>query len=54
LSEAELKKIMPDILAQGISRMREGEIKLIPGFDGQYGKVEIFSKQEQELTKNRK
>lgn len=46
-----LKKIMPEVLAQGIIRMRESKLKLIPGFDGQYGKVEIFSPEEQSLAK---
>ncbi len=44
----ELKKIMPAILAEGIIKMRQNKIKLIPGFDGQYGQVEIFSDQEKE------
>ncbi len=39
----QLKKIMPEGLADGIMRMRAGKIKLIPGYDGQYGRVEIFS-----------
>lgn len=43
LSETELKNIMPVGLANGIMRMRENKIKIIPGFDGQYGQVEIFS-----------
>ncbi|MDR1914926.1 MAG: endonuclease Q family protein [Clostridiales bacterium] len=29
-------------LADGIRRMREGKIKLTPGFDGEYGKIHIF------------
>lgn len=45
-----LNKIMPANLAKGIIKVRSGEIKLIPGFDGQYGKTEIFSPQEQYST----
>lgn len=45
-----LNKIMPANLAKGIIKVRSGEIKLIPGFDGQYGKTEIFSLQEQYET----
>lgn len=45
-----LAKIMPTNLANGIIKVRSGEIKLIPGFDGQYGKTEIFSSQEQYAT----
>lgn len=29
-------------LAEGIGRMRAGEVKIIPGFDGQYGEVKVF------------
>lgn len=47
----ELKKIMPDILAEGIIKMRQNKIRLIPGYDGQYGHVEIFSDQEKEDAK---
>lgn len=54
LSEMELKKIMPEILADGILRMRDGKIKLTPGFDGQYGKVEIFSKKDQQEARENK
>ncbi len=45
---SDLKKIMPESLAQGILRMRRGEINLIPGFDGEYGRVEIFSPADRE------
>ncbi len=33
-------------VAEGISRTREGKIKVEPGYDGVYGKVEIFEKEE--------
>lgn len=54
LSETELKKIMPEVLVDGIMRMRQGEIKLIPGFDGEYGRVEIFSDKERQEAKENK
>jgi len=54
LSAEELKKIMPDILADGILKMRENKIKLIPGFDGEYGRVEIFSDKEKQTAKDNK
>ena len=54
LDLAGLEKIMPASLAQGIIRMRENRIKLIPGFDGQYGRAEIFSTAEKAgATSNR-
>lgn len=30
-------------LSEGIERVREGKVSISPGFDGQYGKVKIFS-----------
>jgi len=42
--------VMPENLAKGIIKVREGRVKLIPGFDGQYGRTEIFSPQEQYTT----
>jgi len=54
LSKSELEKIMSAELVDGIMRMRANKIKLIPGFDGKYGKIEIFSAAEQKLAKNNK
>lgn len=54
LDLVELKKIMPETLAVGIIRMRENKITLHPGFDGQYGSIEVFSDKEKESAKNNK
>ncbi|MBU1202661.1 endonuclease Q family protein [Patescibacteria group bacterium] len=54
LDFSELKKIMPENLAQGIIRMRQNKIKLNPGFDGQYGTIEVFSEEEKQSAKNNK
>ncbi|MGD8342483.1 MAG: UvrD-helicase domain-containing protein [Desulfobacterales bacterium] len=34
------------LLAEAVRRMRQQEIKVIPGFDGQYGRIQIFQDQE--------
>jgi uncharacterized protein (TIGR00375 family) len=34
------------LLAEAIRRMRQQEISVIPGFDGQYGRIQIFKDQE--------
>lgn len=47
LSEKELLKIADPKTVEAISSVRSGKIKLIPGFDGQFGKIEIFSKKAQ-------
>ncbi|PJC55816.1 MAG: DNA helicase UvrD [Candidatus Komeilibacteria bacterium CG_4_9_14_0_2_um_filter_36_13] len=52
LSKLELNKFMPEVLAEGIIRMRQNRVKIIPGFDGQYGQVEIFSEQERKQSKD--
>ena len=31
-----------DVLAEGIRRLRKGEVMRKPGFDGEYGKIELF------------
>ncbi len=34
------------LLSEAVERMRRGEIDVIPGYDGQYGRVRIFNNQE--------
>lgn len=43
----DLKKIMPALLAEGIIKMRDKKLKVLPGFDGQYGEVSIFRAEQQ-------
>lgn len=43
----DLEKINKNI-AIGISKARSGDIEIIPGFDGEFGKINIFSKQEKQ------
>lgn len=54
LTKEELLKITSPIIVEGIIRVREGKIKLIPGFDGQYGQIEIFSEKERNLNTQEK
>ena len=46
LDLAELKKMTLPEIAEGIRRVRAGELRVEPGFDGQYGVVKIFSEKE--------
>lgn len=46
LSYAELAKITLPEIVEGIRRVREKKLKIEPGFDGQYGRVSIFSTKE--------
>ncbi|CAM2058018.1 UvrD/REP helicase [Desulfovibrionales bacterium] len=41
----ELAQLSP-LLAEGIDRMRHGEVIKTPGFDGQYGTIHVFSAKE--------
>lgn len=53
-SELDILHVLPisdislhwDNLGEAIKRVRSGQIKLSPGFDGEYGKIEIFDPQE--------
>jgi len=39
----ELKEASFSTIAEGIIKVREGKVNISPGFDGEYGKVKIFS-----------
>lgn len=38
-----IKKVAGERIAEGIRRVRAGELRIEPGYDGEYGKVRIFS-----------
>lgn len=42
----ELKSSGFSVFAEAISRMRQGNIKISPGYDGEYGKIRIFTETE--------
>ncbi len=49
LMEAPLKDIETaagDLIADGIHRMRQGDVQIAAGYDGEYGTVHLFSKQD--------
>jgi len=44
----ELFRSIPSKIAEGIMRAREGKVNIKCGYDGVYGKVNIFGKEEKE------
>jgi PHP family Zn ribbon phosphoesterase len=45
-SLAEIEAVAGDLVTEGIKRMREGKVHIDAGYDGEYGKIKIFSPQE--------
>jgi len=47
-SKAALSKVVNEKIAETIVRVREGKVKVIPGYDGVYGKLVIFEESSAE------
>jgi uncharacterized protein (TIGR00375 family) len=48
----ELEKIGGGLLAEGIRRMRAGEITIAAGYDGEYGTIRLFNEDERQKFSN--
>lgn len=46
MSEADLKSFVDAQVSEAIIRVRESRLKVIPGFDGVYGSIELFEEKE--------
>lgn len=46
VNEDELLKKIPPKIAKAIVNVRNGNVNILPGFDGEYGKIEILKKEE--------
>jgi uncharacterized protein (TIGR00375 family) len=44
----DLIKGLPRRVAEGVLKVREGKVNIQPGFDGEYGKISIFSDEERQ------
>lgn len=44
----EIKKVSGHLTAEGIRRLREGEVERRPGYDGEYGTIRLFDRMELE------
>ncbi|MDY4694298.1 MAG: hypothetical protein SO401_12310 [Blautia sp.] len=47
----DIRKLAGGKMAEAISRLRMGKVKRIPGYDGQYGRIQILDKAEGEEAK---
>ncbi len=41
----EIKKIATPKVYEGIMLVRQGKLKIVPGYDGVYGRISIFPKE---------
>jgi uncharacterized protein (TIGR00375 family) len=46
----ELVRFQPERIGQGVDRMRRGAVKIVPGHDGDYGRISLF---EEELPEEK-
>ncbi|MCJ7681020.1 MAG: endonuclease Q family protein [Candidatus Aminicenantes bacterium] len=44
----DLKRISPDRIAEGIDRMRRAKVRIIPGHDGSFGRINLFNSEAEE------
>lgn len=51
---ADIRKVGGEVLAEGIVKIRGGELSIDPGYDGIFGKVQIWTEEEQKENKARK
>jgi DNA helicase-2/ATP-dependent DNA helicase PcrA len=54
LSYDEIEKAGVPLLAEAVKKMRTGDIQIDPGFDGEFGKVNIFDLAEKQRLKEEK
>jgi DNA helicase-2/ATP-dependent DNA helicase PcrA len=47
----EARRLGGELLAEGLARLRAGRVILHPGYDGQFGRVELFSAEEKDEIK---
>ena len=51
MRDEELKEKCPPKIAKGIINVRQGNVEILPGYDGEYGQVKIFKEGEETSEK---
>ena len=51
LSDDEVNEICPPKVAEGIIKVRQGKLNITPGYDGEFGKINIFGEKEEIIPK---
>ena len=49
----EIQKVAGVLIAEGIDRMRKGQVHIAAGYDGEYGKIKIFEEKEREALEEK-
>lgn len=48
---ADIEAASSPIVAEGLRRVRAGEVRIVPGYDGEYGRITIFDGRERQVVK---
>lgn len=51
IPDEELLKKLPPAIARGIINVRQGKVNILPGYDGEYGKIQIINQEDKEGEK---
>ena len=46
MNEQDLREQLPERIAEAVVRVRGGRVKILAGYDGEYGKISIFGEEE--------
>jgi PHP family Zn ribbon phosphoesterase len=52
VSESDLTSSLGPRIAEGIARMRKGQINISPGYDGEFGQIKLFDDHEEKAPPN--